>query len=107
MKDVKRMKFTKRSVAVLIREPGDDDYVVWDLFTPGLGIRLRGDRKVYLAQYRVAGSHRQVKDTIGDVRKVELEHARRIARQKFAKASLGVDPATRRPKQKLPLRKLG
>ena len=75
---VRRMKFTTRSVAALERESGADDYVVWNEDLPGMGIRLRGDSKTYIDKPRVNG--RLVTNTIGDVRKLSLEKAIKIAR---------------------------
>jgi integrase len=90
------MKFTTRGVAALLREPDADDYVVWNSDLPGMGIRLRGDNKVYIDKPRVNG--RLVTDTIGDVRKVSLENAIRIARQHFAEARLGIHAAADKAK---------
>ena len=85
---VRRMKFTTRSVAALERESGADDYVVWNEDLPGMGIRLRGDSKTYIDKPRVNG--RLVTNTIGDVRKLSLEKAIKIARRHFAEARLGI-----------------
>jgi len=85
---VRRMKFTTRSVAALVQETGADDYVVWNEDLPGMGIRLRGNSKTYIDKPRVNG--RLITNTIGDVRKLSLENAVRIARQHFAEARLGV-----------------
>ena len=45
-------------------------------------------------QYRISG--RQRRESLGDVRKVSLEDARKIARQRFAQVELGIDPAAER-----------
>jgi integrase len=85
------MKFTTRSVAALARETDADDYVVWNEDLPAMGIRLRGNTKVYINKPRVNG--RLVTNTIGDVRKVSLDKAIKIARQHFAEARLGIHAA--------------
>ena len=60
--------------------------------------RLRGDSKTYINQTRVNG--RSVKNTIGDVNKISLESAAKIARKHFAEARLGIHPGAERPKAK-------
>jgi hypothetical protein len=44
-------------------------------------------------QYRVGAQQRR--ESLGDVRKVKLDDARKIARHRFAQAELGIDPASR------------
>jgi integrase len=88
------MKLTERTVAALVRPAGKDDVVIWDDDLPGFGVRLRGDKKTYLVQYRVGAQQRR--ESLGDIRKVKLEDARKAARQRFAKAQLGMDPAAER-----------
>lgn len=83
-----RMKFTERGIKALTRDPKRVEYVVWNEDTPGFGIRLRGDSKTYIDQTRVHG--RPVKNTIGDVNKITLESAVRIAQKHFAEARLGI-----------------
>jgi hypothetical protein len=93
------MKLTKQSVAELGLPPDKKDKVWWDDELPGFGIRLRKSkhelRKTYRIQYRV-GLQQRGKDL--DVRKVKLEDARKVARQLFAQAHLGVDPAAEKAK---------
>jgi integrase len=88
------MKFAKESVAKLVRPPGKSDHIEWDDSLPGFGVRLRGETKRYVAQYRVGLQQRR--ESLGDVRKVDLEDARKAARRLFAKAELGEDPAAER-----------
>jgi integrase len=83
-----RMKFTERSVKALKRDPARVEYVVWNADIPCFGVRLRGDSKTYIDQPRVHG--RAVKNTIGDVNKISLENATKIARKHFAEARLGI-----------------
>jgi hypothetical protein len=86
-------------VAELVLPSGKTDHTFWDDELPGLGIRLRkskrGVSKTYRIQYRV-GSQQRSKHL--DVRKVKLEDARKVARQYFAQAHLGVDPAAEKVK---------
>jgi len=86
------MKFTKAAVSNL--SPGTGDRFEWDDTLPGFGVRARGGKLTYVAQFRVGAQTRR--KTIGDVRKLDLDIARKIARQLFAQAALGVDAAAER-----------
>jgi integrase len=85
------MEFTKASIARLTMPAGKDEYIAWDDDLPGFGIRLRGDSRRWIVQYRVG--HRQRRESLGDPRKVKLDDARKIARERFARVELGGDPA--------------
>lgn len=86
------MKLTQQTLAALTLPVGKTEHVEWDDALPGFGVRLRkgkrGLSKTYRIQYRV-GSQQRAKHI--DTRKVKLEDARKIARQLFAQAQLGVD----------------
>ena len=88
------MKLTKGAVAALAT--GKDDQVFWDDETPGFGVRIRGLKKSWLIQYRAGRQQRR--ESLGDVRRVALDDARKIARQRFAEIELGRDPAADREK---------
>jgi integrase len=88
------MRLNNNVVAGLVRPADKDDVVIWDDTLPCFGVRLRGNKKTYLVQYRVHGQQRR--ESLGDVRKIRLDDARGVARQRFAKAQLGIDPATQR-----------
>src|SRR5262249_42758632 len=90
----KIVKLSNRNVAALIRPAHKDDVVIWDDDLPGFGVRLRGDKKSYLVQYRAGLQQRR--ESLGDIRRVTLEDARRAARQRFARVELGHDPAAER-----------
>jgi integrase len=94
------MKLNDRSAEAAVLPAGKTDHVFWDDALPGFGVRLRGDRehcaKRWLAQYRVGTVQRR--ESLGDIRKVKIDAARKIARKLFAKAELGVDPAGERIK---------
>jgi integrase len=93
------MKLTKHSMAELDLPPGKTEHVEWDAELPGFGVRLRkgahGVSKTFRIQYRV-GTQQRSKHL--DARKVKLEDARKVARQYFAQAHLGVDPAAEKAK---------
>jgi integrase len=83
-------KFTKRSVATLAPPVGKDDHIEWDPELPGFGIRFRATKKSWICQYRIGTQQRR--ESLGDVRKVDLDSARKIARKRFASVELGIDP---------------
>ena len=95
------MKFTQQNLAALTLPAGKTEHIEWDDAMPGLGIRLRktkhGLTKSFRIQYRV-GAQQRAKHL--DARKVQLEDARKIARQLFAQAQLGVDLAAEKAKAK-------
>jgi integrase len=95
------MKLTQQTLAALTLPAGKAEYVEWDDALPGFGVRLRkgkhGLSKTYRIQYRV-GSQQRAKHL--DARKVKLEDARKIARQLFAQAQLGVDLAAEKARAK-------
>jgi integrase len=84
------MKLTDRAVAGLVRPADKVDLVIWDDDLPGFGVRLRGNSKRWIIQYRAGRQQRR--EILGDVRKVRLEAARKAAQQRFAKVVLGIDP---------------
>jgi integrase len=88
------MRLTERTAIALVLPQGKNDHVEWDDDLPGFGVRLRRAKaqvsKSWLVQYRVGRQQRR--ESLGDIRKVKLEDARRAARRLFAKVELGVDP---------------
>ena len=77
------MKLTASCVAALMLPEGKTDHIEWDESLPGFGVRLRGNSKHYIIQYRVGSQQRR--ESLGDIRKITLEQARSIARQRLAK----------------------
>jgi len=88
------MKLTRDVVTALTLPPGKVDHFEWCDSMPGFGLRMRGDTKRWVIQYRVGAQQRR--ESLGDVRKITIEDARKIARQRFAQVELGVDPAAER-----------
>jgi integrase len=93
------VKLTKDAVEKLIRPQDKADYTVWDDELPCFGVRMRGTSKKWDCLYRVNGKQRR--ESLGDVRKITLEDARKIARQRFAQVELGIDPGAERTKAKV------
>jgi integrase len=69
---------------------GEKDRIHWDPEMPGFGVRIRSTKAVYIVQYRFQKTTQR--ESLGDVRKLTLEEARKVARQFFAKLELGMDP---------------
>src|SRR5262245_13346908 len=97
------MQFSKAAIDGLVVPNGKAEVLVWDDELPGFGCRVRaGGSKTWIAQFRVGTQQRR--ESLGDVRKVRIEDARKIARQRFASAQLGVEPRAR-PKPSIKLHK--
>jgi len=85
------MEFTKTTIADLSLPASKTDAIFFDDALPGFGIRLRaGGKRVWIVQYRVNGKQRR--ESLGDVRRIDLNVARAVAKKKFAEVVLGGDP---------------
>src|SRR5260370_38145634 len=86
------MKLDKNAVAALALPDGKSDAIFFDEGLPGFGVPIReGGKKVWIIQYRVG--HKQRRESLGDVRKVKADAARKEAERRFAGVLLGSDPA--------------
>jgi integrase len=90
------MKLDRTTLATLRLPPGKSEMFIWDDDLPGFGVRLRGASVRWIIQYRINAQQRR--ESLGDVRKVTLDAARKIARQRFAQAELGTDPVAEKAK---------
>ena len=90
------MKFTQASIASFKIPAGKSEQIEFDETMPGFGLRVRaGGRKehrTFIAQYKIGAKHRRM--TLGNVAKVDLETARKKAKQIFGKVADGKDPAS-------------
>ena len=85
------MQFTKAEIEGLTVPAGKSELIEWDPSLPGFGCRVRqGGSRTWIVQYRVGSQQRR--ESLGDVRKVDLAAARKIAKQRFASVELGLDP---------------
>ena len=89
-------RFTAGNVEKLSLPAGKTDHIEWDPELPGFGVRLRAGSAFYVVQYRIGSKQRR--ESLGDVRKTDLEQARKNARIKFAQIELGIDPRAERDK---------
>jgi hypothetical protein len=73
------MKFTKETITGLVLPLGKTDAIFFDDDMPGFGVRLRaGGKTVWIIQYRIGTQQRR--ETLGDIRKVDLDRARKAAK---------------------------
>jgi integrase len=89
-----QIRFTKHYIESLTLPEGKDEAIFWDPGVPGFGVRVRQGSKKFRIQYRVNGQQRS--ESLGDVRKIDLDAARKIAKTRFAQVELGQDPGANR-----------
>jgi integrase len=89
-------RFTSGNVEKLSLPAGKTDHIEWDPELPGFGVRLRAGSSFYVVQYRIGSKQRR--ESLGDIRKTDLEQARKNARIRFAQVELGIDPRAERDK---------
>jgi integrase len=89
-------RFTEAIVQKLSLPQGKTDHIEWDPELPGFGVRLRSESSFYVVQYRIGSKQRR--ESLGDIRKTDLEQARKNARIRFAQVELGIDPRAERDK---------
>jgi integrase len=89
-------RFTAGNVEKLSLPAGKTDHIEWDPELPGFGVRLRTGSAFYVVQYRIGSKQRR--ESLGDIRKTDLEQARKNARIRFAQIELGIDPRAERDK---------
>jgi integrase len=84
------MRLTAANVKTLTIPPGKSELLVFDDAVKGFGIRLRaGGKRTWVVQYRVGARQRRV--SLGRVENLDLEKARKTAKDTLAKATLGTD----------------
>ncbi len=85
---------TKLTKAIVEKTaPQSQDLFLWDSEIPGFGCKITPKgKRVYVAQYRVAGRSRRI--TIAKHGILTIEKAREAAKERLAEATLGGDPAT-------------
>src|SRR5215471_4349398 len=96
------MKFTQASVERFKLESSKSEHIEFDESMPGFGLRIRaGDKaqhRTFIAQYKIGEKHRRI--TLGDVRKVTLENARKEAKRIFGSVANGHDPANEKAERR-------
>ena len=92
------MRLTDPVVAGLELPEGKTEHFVWDEALPGFGVRIRPGTKRWYIQYRAGRQQRR--ESLGDVRRVKIADAHKIARRRFAQVELGADPAADRARSR-------
>ncbi len=87
-------KLSKRAVALFMNEDHPAEAVLSDSQVPGLQLRRRNGRGVYLLRYRFAG--RRVKMTLGPVEQLSPDDARELAAAGLRSVKVGIDPQVAR-----------
>jgi integrase len=97
-----RASLSTINVTKLELPPGKSEEFHWDEDVPSFGVRVRKTgttvSRRWVVQFRINGD--QVREMLGDVRKVTYKDALKIARNRFAQAELGTDPRAERRRAK-------
>lgn len=86
------VKLTKSNLTTFTLEPGQNERVVWDTETQGLGLRIRKSGKAVWIIRPPRSGGRSTVFTLGSAGVLSLADARNAAREKMARATLGDDP---------------
>jgi integrase len=94
MDNKQRITLDRATVAKLKLANGKSDQIVFDGDLAGFGFRMRADsgriRHSWVVQYKVKGRTRRIK--LGDYPTINADEARKEAKKKLAKITLGYDP---------------
>jgi len=85
-----RLRLDTKTVPALALGKGQRELFAWDSDLAGFGLRLQGQRRTYIAQYRAGGRTRRV--TLGTADRLTPAQAREGARKILARVALGEDP---------------
>src|SRR5215472_7613596 len=94
-----KLKLDAKTVPALALGKGQRELFAWDSELTGFGLRLQGQRRTYVAQYRVNGRTRRI--TIGSTERLSPTQAREGARKVLARVSLGEDPQGAKAAQRM------
>src|SRR3954471_3119921 len=87
------MRLTKANVSGLRLPNGRSELLVFDDALPGFGLRVRaGGKRTWIAQYRIGTKQRRL--TLGTTETVDVDEARKRAKNALSKVHLGIDPQT-------------
>src|SRR5262245_47614534 len=103
-----KLRLDSETIPTLAPNKGRTEAFAWDSELAGFGLRLQGQRRTYVVQYRANGRTRRI--TLGSVKRLTLTQARDAARRLLARVTLGEDPqgekATKRLAAALTFRKV-
>ena len=87
--------------------PNATDTFLWDDDLKGFGLRVRGERRVWICQYRIASTGQQRRITIGAIEEKTAIKARREADRILASAEDQIDAQVERRQKRLRARAAG
>src|SRR5262249_26801284 len=93
-----KLRLDTKTVSALALGKGQREAFAWDTELGGFGLRLQGQRRTYVAQYRTNGHTRRV--TIGGTDRLTAAQAREAAKKILARVSLGDDPQNEKAAQR-------
>ena len=93
-----KLKLDTKTVPALALGKGQRELFAWDSDLAGYGLRLQGQRRTYVTQYRAGGRTRRV--TIGSTDRLTPAQAREAARKLLARVALGEDPQDEKAAQR-------
>ena len=95
MPNLKSQKLTKSLIEGL--KPKQKDYFVWDSELRGFGVKVTPTgRKIFVAQYRIAGVGVSKRKTIGIHGEIHVQKAKEETRDVLHDARKGIDPNAER-----------
>src|SRR5262249_38219022 len=91
-----RTRLTTANVRTLLPDIGKDgqvkdEQIIFDDDIPGFGLRIRGESRTLVFQYKLGEKHRR--KNLGPVNAVNFAETRKTAEKWYARVKLGKDPA--------------
>jgi hypothetical protein len=87
------MKFTLDTIRAIAPVPPKTEMIVFDDDLPGFGVRARSSGwKVFIVQYSIGNQQRRI--SLGNVDEVNVDEARRQAKEILTAVRMGQDPAS-------------
>src|SRR5262249_2381399 len=94
-----KLRLDTKTIAALALGKGQRELFAWDSELAGFGLRLQGQRRTFICQYRAGGRTRRV--TLGTAARLTPGQAREGARKFLARVSLGEDPQDKKVAQRV------
>jgi integrase len=94
-----KLRLDSKTIPTLALGRGQSEAFAWDSELAGFGLRLQGQRRTYVVQYRASGRSRRI--TLGPLERLTLTQARDAARRLLARVSLDDDPQEEKATKRL------
>jgi integrase len=101
--EMSKVTLTTQRIAAATCPADKSELIIPDAAQPGLAVRVYPTgRKAFVIQYRVGGGRaaRQRRLALGDVNKISLAAARKVAKQKLGAVAGGADPSGERKRER-------